>query len=370
MHSQQYSRILVVDPIPFLGGSKIASESVLNILKDRGHQIDVFTRNPDFWRSYGYAVHALYEPECLETAETGIPYFIKHFVIWIQVYLWLLVNRGVGLVMGISGPGVDLSIYWVAAMSHCKAVQLVHGPVANSNTIRRVFRQASLVACLESEYQGVKVLLQGSTVKLESMINGLTKTRWPQSLECHFDKPRIFWNASLLKWKGLDAFMSAYNALDEQPPYEAVVCYIRPKGTLQEVSAPPTATKNLHVFENPSNLNSLRSHCNIFVSSSTKEPFGLSILEALASGLCVVIPSDGAYWDLHLEDRVNCIKYNPESERGLAEVLHWLGSHMDMAKRVSRRGKRMSFEYEATKQYRHIINDVEYLSAAEVRRVS
>ena len=268
--------------------------------------------------------------------------------------------------MGISGPGVDLSVYWSAKILGNDAFQLVHGPVANSRTIRKNFSRAQLVACLQSELATVKPIFVGDHAarefKFMPMLNGIPDAAWPAKSRNRFVNPSIFWAASLLKWKGLDLFLSAEIALRrEKPTTKTVICYIQPTGTQQAMCRLPTAYENRAVYENPTHLNLLRAECNIFVSTSQNEPFGLSILEALAAGLCVVIPSDGAYWDQQLEHNINCIKYRPNDSEDLTQVLRDLTNNMAYAQTIAARGQIIAERYHASTQYRAIAQRIHNL---------
>ncbi|MEI8597440.1 glycosyltransferase [Vibrio sp. M60_M31a] len=122
-----------------------------------------------------------------------------------------------------------------------------------------------------------------------------------------------FWAASLLKWKGLETLIKASKRAAISQSVVLNVCYIRPVDTCLPISNAPVLLSHTIWYEDPENLDDIRSQSNIFVSTSCNEPFGLSILEALAAGMCVVIPSDGAYWDKTLTHNENCIKYQPET---------------------------------------------------------
>jgi hypothetical protein len=50
----------------------------------------------------------------------------------------------------------------------------------------------------------------------------------------------------------------------------------------------------------------------------------------------VVIPTDGAWWDQHLIDGVNCCKYHPNDSDDLARVLVALNTMPDVVIRLGR----------------------------------
>ncbi len=79
--------------------------------------------------------HPLHEPAWLAQQEQGIAYFIRHFIILLNI-LWLRLRFGhFDMALGASGPGVDLALYLARPLLNWKVVQLVHGPVACSRTI-------------------------------------------------------------------------------------------------------------------------------------------------------------------------------------------------------------------------------------------
>lgn len=97
---------------------------------------------------------------------------------------------------------------------------------------------------------------------------------------------------------------------------------------------------------------------NIFISTSRNEPFGLSILEAMAAGHCIVLPADGAYWDKTLDDSVNCIKYRPEDADDLANKIMHLCNNMDKVKTLDLAGMKVAENYRAESCYKPIIESI------------
>lgn len=348
--------ILIVDPIAFTGGSKVASEAAFSLVKQNEASVYVMTRNKSFWRKAKYNWLPMFGLVMINRHVSGLLYFVKHFWNAIQIALTLLLMGRPAIIAGISGPGVDLSIYWVAKVFNIKVVQFIHGPVAQSRTVVKNLRKAAVVVCLESELAQIEKKLNPKQT-LIPMCNGLPSSAWPTTCKSDFVRPHFFWAASILKWKGLDLFQQAFSGSLSHDA-NATVCFIRPRASNLPVSPVPVARFGLEVYEEPSNIDILRKRANIFISTSHKEPFGLSILESLAAGLCVVIPADGAYWDQTLEHGVNCIKYSPHNANELKQLMKWAQSNMDDVRDIAQEGQKVASQYRAENKYAEIVKTI------------
>jgi glycosyltransferase involved in cell wall biosynthesis len=102
---------------------------------------------------------------------------------------------------------------------------------------------------------------------------------------------------------------------------------------------------NVRWYESPDRLDRLRAESDIFVSTSSHEPFGLSILEAMAAGLCVIIPADGAYWDQQLKDGIDCVKYRPGDALDLAEKIMVTREDPNRVERIGDSARRLASNY-------------------------
>ena len=74
----------------------------------------------------------------------------------------------------------------------------------------------------------------------------------------------------------------------------------------------------------------------------------------MAAGLCVVIPSDGAYWDERLEHGVNCIKYLPNDAQSLTNAITDILQQPFYIKRIGKAGQLVADRYAARRRYRNI----------------
>lgn len=361
--------ILVLDTIPYAGGSKVATQAILEPLRLNNISINVVTRDTASWSGVADRQYRFFELPGLAHCESGWGYFARHLLILpFLLTAWFRCGRP-SVVVGPSGPGVDLSLYLLKKIFPLSLIQLIHGPVASSKTIARCLTSADLVAYLPSTRASIeKTLARIMPVDVARryayknewmpMINGLPTRQWPTPIAADFSCARVFWAASLLKWKGLDLLLNALNKFSEPVRPETSVCYIRPKATLLPVSTLPEHISKVHFYESPSHLDKLRSSCNIFVSTSKYEPFGLSILEALAAGMCVVIPKDGAYWDQILEEGVNCVKYNPDDPLDLYYTLQTLSLNMSHAKDIALSGREIADSYCAEITYRPLMDSI------------
>lgn len=352
--------LLVLDPTAFAGGSKIATENILRLLNTDKVRITVLTAHKDSWSYAGLKAVQLFQPKWLSKKEMGILYFLRHTIIAINVLFTRIRFGSIDDTLGASGPGVDLALYLIQPLLHFKIAQLIHGPVAASKTIARGLNKANVVYYLESTKYSLLATLSRLThdpketlpSHFHIMLNGLPTQSWPT--RCQNKKPVIFWAASLLKWKGLDILSEALLSIPLIDRPDTHICYISPKDTLLPVSKVPFNTHAVHCHENPENLDQLRAEASIFVSTSQSEPFGLSILEAMAAGHCALIPKDGAYWDKTLEDGINCIKYIANDANDLAEKLLFLSRDMKTINRIGDSAAQIALEYQAEKQYANI----------------
>ncbi len=360
--------ILVVDSIGFPGGSKFATKRMLSLLNKEHYSITVYTADPLTWKDSVDEVIPLIELEWLNKRIKGYRYFIRHMIIMAGILRICFFQKKIHILLGASGPGIDLSIYLAKEIIKCKTMQLIHGPVAKSKTIAQCLLKADQVHYLESTKDSLTSCLslkhdhpeQYIHKHFHSFRNGLLVNKWPT--RCKAKQPSILWAASLLKWKGIDLLIETINLipLDQRPQFN--ICYIEPKNAQCETSHGPCSIEHVTWFKSPDNIDDIRSQSSIFVSTSEKEPFGLSILEALASGLCVIIPKDGAYWDRKLSDNENCLKYTPNNADDLKKTIISAYQQPDKVRAIGRAGCVIAKTFKAHKTYSKIITSLDYMT--------
>ncbi|WP_413701784.1 glycosyltransferase family 4 protein [Psychromonas sp. KJ10-10] len=181
------AHLLIIDPIAFSGGSKIATESILRQLDTNKTRISVLSADSDSWLWPELKRVKLYQPQWLARQEQGIAYFISHFFIMLQILLLRIRLGHIDMTIGASGPGVDLSLYLIKPFLSFNIIQLIHGPVASSNTIARCLTvseqifylpstRSSLLNCL-SYFHSVNI--DKLPAHYQIMENGLCDTHWP-----------------------------------------------------------------------------------------------------------------------------------------------------------------------------------------------
>lgn len=361
----QLQHLLVIDPIAFTGGSKIATENILRLLDLKQMRITILTADHDSWRWSPLKRVRLFETAWFSQQEQGIFYFLRHLLIAFQLLLIPLRFGRVNIATGASGPGVDLALYLLKPVLGFRLVQLIHGPVACSRTIARCLCAADEIHYLKSTRSSLLAALNTLTATphtlmaphFQVMQNGLPDHAWPG--RCQRDCPVIFWAASLLKWKGLETLLDALKLVDTRVRPDTHICYIRPQKSPLPASHAPVDMDAVHWYENPVHLNDIRKAANIFVSTSQHEPFGLSILEAMAAGHCVLIPADNAYWDRILKNGIDCIKYKPGDAVDLAKKLQTVSSDMSCVRNLGNAAIRVAQHYRASIQYATIKNSLQ-----------
>jgi glycosyltransferase involved in cell wall biosynthesis len=356
--------LLMVDPIAYAGGSKIATARMLKMLDPKQTRLTILTRVPASWKHIDATILPLSEPGFLSGRDRGVGYFLRHAVIACKLVGARILRGRVDRAIGASGPGVDLSLYLARKLLGYSIIQLVHGPVARSRTIGRALVSADRVFYLESAGEGLLQAMQTvrsqvqsrrifESQRFQSFTNGLAENHWPTRSRATGGD--LFWASSLLKWKGLETLLAALSLLSPDSRPETQICFIRPQDTKLELGPEPTEMQRVNWHENPSQLDQIRAGCEIFVSTSKNEPFGLSILESLAAGLVIIIPRDNAYWDRHLQDRKDCLKYQPGDAEDLALKILSLKQNPDLRRRLGRRGRLLARLYRAEQVYLPIL---------------
>lgn len=386
----QPTHCLIFDPVPFHGGSKVASYEIIRQSLDAGACFTVLTCDPESWQQTSLSDHAqfhlatFFTPGKLGLATQGWAFWLKQLYFMLLLGLHLLRHRGITRLVGISGPGVDMALYGCRLLFRLPVIQFVHGPVSDSRSVGYCLTRADttfyLDSCLPSIKHAIRRFLdntvhQGCGEALAefaltqphyvSFTNGLSQQQWPTP--CHYQQPRLFWAASTLRWKGLDHLVAALQQLPDSCDLHSEICFIRPKNIALPQSRAPVNIPNVSWHQQPQDLDQIRARCSLFVSTSTHEPFGLSILESLAAGLCVLIPSDHAYWDTQLTHNVNCIKYTPHCAVSLANAISELLAQPEHLQRIGMAGQRYANRYRAESCYRPIAST---LTAPNTPRVS
>jgi glycosyltransferase involved in cell wall biosynthesis len=356
--------ILLVDPIAYAGGSKVATARMLALLDPNRTRVTIVTRDPDSWAATEARTSPLFEFDALTGKDRGLGYFLRHFMIVFSL-LWARIRYGrFERALGASGPGIDLSLYLARRIFGYQIVQLVHGPVARSRTIGRALESAdrvyylesaadSLLAALATLRPAVDVELKLDASKFACFSNGLVAEQWPTPNRS--SASGIFWAASLLKWKGLGTLIKSLQLLTPSLRPHTHICYIRPKDTCLELGPGPVEIERVHWYENPLDLDQIRAGCSIFISTSKNEPFGLSILESMAAGLVILIPRDNAYWDQKLQDQEHCLKYRTDDAEDLALKILYLLQNPELVEHLARQSRLMARQYRAEQVYGEIV---------------
>ena len=431
-NKESSKNLLFFDPIPFSGGSKKVINSIIQLLPKTDISITVATANPSDWKKVSeingemipiintLKIVKIRNIKFLQQAETGVLYFACQILLASQLLFIQLFNKKFTLLIGTSGPGVDLALYFFNFFTKKPLFQFIQGPIAPSRTIARCLLCCTSLCYLASTKMSIENCLtnfitrnnNGKSNKKNKKLNilaekaldgdsffelnnGLTHYDWPTQINYEnkiktnnlinssgnnnidlgdnqfVDKEHkecidrdIFWAASLLKWKGLDVLIDALNLFDESKKPFSSICYIQPKKTTLSASIAPQDICNVNWYEQPENIDIIRKNHKIFVSTSDKEPFGLSVLEALAAGMVVVIPNDGAYWDQELVHGVNCFKYQAHNSLDLKDKISYLLSDEKLMLTLGKNSLVVAENYHAEKTYKPIIESLMNIESA------
>ncbi len=355
--------MLIYDPVPFKGGSKKVMQTIVAELP-RNLEVWVISNDMDSWCNCNVNFVQLFSPRYLQNRTAGIFYFIKHFIYLFSLLCSLIKLKRFNKIIGFSGPCVDFSLYLLTEIINIDIIQLVQGDVANSKVAGFGLTRAKQVFYLPSTYDSILKVLN-----YQNSNKGLTNKKFTPFVNCincsvikvkeSNNKIGFLWAASLLKWKRVELFITAMTELSSNDEnldkYFASICYIEPQTDAYIDVASVEKVKNVHWYPDPENLNDIRARSSVFISTSEDEPFGLSILESMAAGLAIVIPADNAYWDQHLTDGYDCVKYDPNNMESLVQVLTRLINDPSFLLKIAQQAKHSAQQYCHVRCYSHIL---------------
>ena len=358
-------RLLIYDPVSYFGGSK---QVALNIVSQLPSTVEVWVATNDVttWQSDQVSLFQLWVPTCLQDQTTGVGYYLKH-VFYMLSLLYLTVTKGrFNRCLGISGPTVDFALYLYQILFFTPIVQLVQGPVPCSRIAGYGLSKAKHIFCLTSMFDSVQQALWQYLEQKDA--NECSISHFVNAVDVDAIAPHepsgnveILWCASLLHWKRLDLFLEAIERINQSNLIPAVrinICYIKPQHDALCYQIPHSLPDNVCCIEQPHDLAAIRARSSIFVSTAEQEPFGLSILEAMAANLSVVIPDDGAYWDQQLTHGKDCTKYTANDVDSLALVLKRLILNADARMTTATNAQQHARLYSSQKCYSQIKNSL------------
>ncbi|CAM3039375.1 glycosyltransferase family 4 protein [Vibrio rarus] len=364
---------IVFDPIPYHGGSKVATQLAMQWTNSHTHYYILSASKHSWQKPHTTHSHTRYFclPQCLARCTQGQGYWLKQ--LFLMLYLALFTAyvaistrcKPVSLLLA-SGPGVDFAGYVIGHIFALQIIQLIHGPVGKSRATKWCLTQGYPTFYLPAAQSSLRHCLQLTHNQslphhLNIFVNGLDDAHYPTLHRFCHTTPQVqfYWAASLLKWKGLDLLLQAHNMTQWQNKSALHICYIRPAVGQAEQSAIDPTLSGVHWYHEPNNLDAIRAQCDVYISTSINEPFGLSTLEALAAGLIVLIPRDGAFWDTQLQDGVHCLKYDSNNANSLNECMQSLTHNLARLQPIAQQGRKIAARYLAKQTYAAICNAID-----------
>ncbi len=144
----------------------------------------------------------------------------------------------------------------------------------------------------------------------------------------HFEKSKNFWLSvnRLTAHKRIDIQLKAFKKIPEQKliivgSYENSRSFLQEKKHLEKIL--PPNVKIVH-WADDEKLKELYSTCKGFITTAKDEDFGMTAIEAMASGKPVIAPNEGGYKESIIDGKTGILIENIDEEK-LAESVEKLG---------------------------------------------
>jgi len=352
--------LLVHDESPGLGGSITSLGALVPFLRGAGWRVEVAALQPEGWEGQGISPRLL--PRRGERIE-GTAYFARESIRAFDLRA-LCRSLRPDVLMANNGPTANLATHLVGRALRIPVVQYVRGPFPDSHLAGRVLHSAAAIFTVGDECTR-QVAAVGRTAP-ERIDEGLDPGRWPAPRDP--SARDWLWSSALVGWKGLPLLLEAYRGVGaDAPPLQ--VCYAaHPPGHPDAVAPPANVPSGVVLHPSPPDLDAIRSRCLVYVHTALRpEPFGRSLLEAMAAGLCPVVPDAGTPGRLvrHLE---NGLSYPAGSADGLEGELRRAARDPGLCARLGAQAAADARSYRADRVFQPVLAGLERIRSDRVVR--
>jgi glycosyltransferase involved in cell wall biosynthesis len=288
-------RVTIYDACRAVGGAHTSLASLIPELLEAGHEVDVVVTCADAREAIlrrlpsGARGRVTVDvmPDRFGAATRGVGYAVRE----LRRAAWLLVRarrRGAPTRwINDNGPQINAAGALVARALGVPLAQYVRGAfyrgrlagwlVGLADVAWTVGAQAK--ACVEEVSPGTPVM-----EVVEALGAQAPTPRAP-------DARGVLWASSLVRWKGAGLALEAYARAEADAPMR--LCYLSAPMAEDAEALPEVLPEGARAYHDPPDLDAIRASCHVYVHTSLRpEPFGRAVLEAMAAGLCPVVPDD------------------------------------------------------------------------------
>jgi glycosyltransferase involved in cell wall biosynthesis len=313
-------RILIYDASPALGGALTSAALLAPWLAKRGYEVEVRAVAVAAAQHAGVALDPDAPPLPTDFDAThGRAYFHRETE---RAGVLVLKTRRPDLIIANNTPAANLAVHmaaraWDPAGPGLPVIQWVRGPLPDTSITRMLLLRAhTVLAPAPRVAADVLRLAPKAHVEIAPEAVIPIAAAPPESA-----RQQWLWASSLAPWKGapllVEALKRARRALAPQRLPDVLGAYI----PLGDETTPPATPPGLIDWQAMPDLAIERARSLVYIHTATSpEPFGRSVLEAMAAGLCPVVPDEGMPKDL-VRNGVTGLVYKAREADDLAAAL-------------------------------------------------
>jgi glycosyltransferase involved in cell wall biosynthesis len=315
------ARVMIVDGSSSFGGATTTLPGLIGCLRDAGLEVRIAASHADGWDRVGLA--HIVDPLPSSFSAVAGSRFVARELQRTAALRGLLGRHQIDVVIANNDPAVNAAASLAARAAGLPVVQLIRGHARRTGLTTALLDGAAAIFSHGGVDEGRNLGFADAVVRRwQRLDEGLDPMAWPSPRVP--GPPRWLWASTLARWKGLPLLVDALGALQAAglnvPPTD--VCFIRLASDHADADRLPTRWPvPVALHEHPRHLDAIRAGASVYIHTATvPEPFGRSVLEAMAAGLCPVVPDEGGAARL-VEHGVTGLVYPARSARGLAERL-------------------------------------------------